>query len=469
MVAPQAASPGERKQVTVLFADMKGSLELLAGRDPEDARAILDPVIERMIEAVHRYGGTVNHVMGDGIMALFGAPTARENHAVLACYAALRMQDEVKQYAAELHRSAGIPLHIRIGLNSGEVVVYSVDNDLHVDYTAVGEVIHLAARMEQMAMPSGILATRETARAAQGYVLTEALGEWSVKGLRNRIQVYEIVRANPSHSRFHTSVAQGLTRLIGREVELAQLFRAVDSARSGCGQLIAIVGEAGIGKSRLLWELAHSERTRDCLIIQSSAISLGPSPTNHSAIDLLKVYFQIEERDSEREVRQKVVRRVLDLDQSLEPSLAALLALLDVSTGDEQWAGLDPLRRREHMLDAVKRLFVRESQVRPLILAFEDLHWIDSETQALLDNLVTSLPSAKILMVVSYRPEYQDGWEDKKYYTRLRIDPLQTTSVEDLLNVLLGDSATLNPLRRMLIERGDGNPVLPRRDGAQPG
>jgi class 3 adenylate cyclase/tetratricopeptide (TPR) repeat protein len=454
------ASSGERKQVTVLFADMKGSLELLVGRDPEEARGALDPVVERMMEAVRRYDGTVNQVMGDGIMALFGAPIARENHAVLACYAALRMQETVKQYAEELHRSSGIPLQIRVGLNSGEVVVYSVESDLRMDYTAVGAVTHLAARMEQMAMPGGILATKETVGAAEGYVLFKQLGEWPVKGLQYRVQVYEIVGANRHHSRFHTSVAHGLTRLVGRERELAHLFHVVDLARAGYGQVMAIVGDAGIGKSRLLWEWTHSEQMRDCLIVQSGAISLGPSPINYAAIDLLKAYFQIDERDGEREVRLKVTHKVLGLEPSLGTFLPALLALLDVSTCDEKWEALDSLRRRQRMLEAIKRLFVHESLVQPLVLVFEDLHWVDSETEVLLDNLVESLPSAKIMLIVSYRPEYRDHWGDKNYYTSLRIEPLPTATAEELLDTLVGPSMTLTPLKRMLTERADGNPFF---------
>ena len=217
ILTSKAALEGERKQVTVLFADLKGSMELLADRDPEEARKILDPVLERMMDAVHRYEGTVNQVMGDGIMALFGAPLAREDHAVRACYAALRMQDTVKQYAEEVHRTQGIPLQIRVGLNSGDVVVRSIGSDLHMDYTAVGQTTHLAARMEQMAMPGSILLAPETLGLAEGYVTVKALGPMPVKGVPAAVEVYELTGAATVRSRLQATAAQGLTPELDRE------------------------------------------------------------------------------------------------------------------------------------------------------------------------------------------------------------------------------------------------------------
>src|SRR5438105_5044763 len=261
----RGALEGERKHVTVLFADLKGSMELLADRDAEDARRLLDAVLERMIEAVHHYEGTVNQVMGDGIMALFGAPIAHEDHAVRACYAALRMQQRVKEYAEELHRSLGLPVHIRVGLNSGEVVVRSIGSDLHMDYTAIGQTTHLAARMEQMAMPGTILIPSETLALIEGYVLTRPLGPRPVKGLDAPLEVYELTGASPIRSRLHAAAARGLTRFVGRDPELQQLALARDRSRAGTGQLVAVVGEPGVGKSRLYWEFSRSpSSSRTC-------------------------------------------------------------------------------------------------------------------------------------------------------------------------------------------------------------
>jgi class 3 adenylate cyclase len=229
----------------VLFADLKGSTELLADRDPEEARKILDPVIERMMEAVHHYEGTVNQVMGDGIMALFGEPIGHEDHAVRACYAALRMQRRVNLYADEIQRAGGTPVQIRVGLNSGEVVVRSIGSDLHMDYTAVGQTTHLAARMEQMAKPGSVLVTGDTLTLAEGYVQVKPLGAVTVKGLEAATQVYELVGLGPARSRLQASAARGLTRFVGRASELQQLAQALELAAAGHGQTVAVVGEAG--------------------------------------------------------------------------------------------------------------------------------------------------------------------------------------------------------------------------------
>jgi class 3 adenylate cyclase/tetratricopeptide (TPR) repeat protein len=460
ILTSRSALEGERKQVTVLFADLKGSMELLVDRDPEEARKLLDPVLERMMEAVHRYEGTVNQVMGDGIMALFGAPLAHEDHAVRACYAALRMQESVKRYAEEVHRTEGVPIQIRVGLNSGEVVVRSIGSDLHMDYTAVGQTTHLAARMEQMAMPGSILIPPETLRLAEAYVEVKPLGPRPVKGMAAPMEVYEVVGAGTVRSRLHAAAARGFTKFVGRDTEVEQLAQALERARAGHGQVVALVGEAGVGKSRLFFEFTHSHRAQGWLILESGSVSYGKATAYLPVIDLLKVYFQIEARDHARKIREKVTGKLLSLDRQLEPCLSALLSLLDVPAEDPHWERLDPPQRRQRTLDAVKHLLLRESQVQPLCLVFEDLHWIDAETQALLDNLVESLPTARLLLPVNYRPEYQHGWGSKTYYRQLRIDPLPPESAEELLEALLGNDASLEPLKRLLIERTDGNPFF---------
>ena len=451
---------GERKQVTVLFADMKGSMELLADRDPENARKLLDPILEHMMEAVHRYEGTVNQVMGDGIMALFGAPLAHEDHAVRGCYAALRMQESVKRYAEGVRRIEGIPIHIRVGLNSGEVVVRSIGSDLKMDYTAVGQTTHLAARMEQMAMPGSILIAADTLSLTEGFVQVKRLGPINVKGLKEPVEVYEITGAGPVRSRLQAAAARGFTRFVGRNAEFETLCQALDRAGAGRGQVVALVGEPGVGKSRLFWEFTHSRRTVDWLILESGSVSYGKATPYLPLIDLLKAYFKITGRDDQREIRERVTGKLLTLDKALEPTLPAFLTLLDVVVEDEQWQNFDPPQRRQRTLDAVKRLLLRESQVQPLLVVIEDLHWIDSETQALLDSLIESLPTARLLLLVNYRPEYRHGWGSKTYYTQLRIDPLPPESAEELLQALLGGDASLGPLKELLIERTEGNPFF---------
>jgi class 3 adenylate cyclase len=454
------ALEGERKQVTVLFADLKGSMELLADRDPEEARQLLDPVLDRMMEAVHRYEGTVNQVMGDGIMALFGAPIAHEDHAVRASYAALRMQEAIGRYAEELRRGQGVDVQIRAGLNSGEVVVRSIGSDLHMDYTAVGQTTHLAARMEQLARPGTTLLTTATLRLVEGYVEVKALGRVPVKGLQEPIEVYELLRAGAARSRLQASVTRGLTRFVGRDTELGQLHQALARAGAGHGQLVAGVGEPGVGKSRLFFEFTRSYRTHGWLVLESHSVSYGKATPYLPLLELLKAYFGIEASDDVRKVREKVTGKLLTLDRTLEPTLPAFLTLLEVPIEGLPWQALDPQQRRQLLLEAIKRLLLCESLVQPVLLVVEDLHWIDAETQALLDSLVESLPTSRLLLLVNYRPEYQHNWGSRTYYTQLRLDPLPPESAKELLQSLLGEDVSLAALKRLLIDRTQGNPFF---------
>src|SRR5262245_40372990 len=460
ILTSRAALEGERKQVTVLFADLKGSMELLADRDPEEARQLLDPVLERMMAAVHRYEGTVNQVMGDGIMALFGAPIAHEDHAVRACYAALAMQTSVKAYATEVQRTKGVPLQMRVGLNSGEVVVRSIGSDLHMDYTAVGQTTHLAARMEQMAMPGAILITPDVLRLAEGYVQVTSLGPLAVKGLRAPVEVNELLGAGPVRTRLQAAAVRGLTRFVGRHRELDYLHEAFQWAGTGHGQVVALVGEPGVGKSRLVEECLHSSQTQGWAVLESRAISYGQATPYLPVIELLKDYCGTDARDDSQRIHEKVLGKVMKLDEALRPILPPVLALLDVPVDEADWSRLDPPQRRQRTLEALKRLLLRESQVQPLLLVFEDLHWIDTETQALLDSLVESLPTAQLLLLVNYRPEYQHGWGSKTYYTQLRLDPLPPASAAAILQALLGDDPSLAPLTSRLIARTEGNPFF---------
>jgi class 3 adenylate cyclase len=309
ILTSKSALEDERKQVTILFADLKGSMELLADRDPEEARKLLDPVLERMMEAVHRYEGTVNQVMGDGIMALFGAPLAHEDHAVRACYAALWMQEIVKKYAEEVRRSHAAVVKIRIGLNSGEVVVRAIGSDLHMDYTAVGQTTHLAARMEQLADPGAIVITPETLALAEGYVEVKSLGPVPVKRRSGPLEIFELMGAGQARTRLQAAALRGLTRFVGRDAEVEHLRRVLGQAGAGRGQMVAIVGEAGVGKSRLTYEFTHSHRVQDWLILEASSVSYGKATSYLPVIDLLKGYFKIGDWDNHREMRDKVMGR----------------------------------------------------------------------------------------------------------------------------------------------------------------
>jgi len=448
---------GERKQVTVLFADLKGSMELLADRDPEESRTLLNAVVERMMEAVHRYEGTVNNVMGDGIMATFGAPLAHEDHAMRACYAGLRMQDAVNQFSEEAQGTGAVPVTIRVGLNSGEVVVGSVGDDLRMDYTAVGQTTHLAARMEQTAKPGSIMVSEDTHKLTEGFFQFKGLGPVRVKGMSEAVTVYELQGVGPLRTRLDVSVRRGLVRFVGRQSEMQQMRRAVDLAKEGHGQIVGLIGEAGVGKSRLCYEFKVIEQT-GCLILEAFSVSHGKAYPYLPLTDLLKSYFQIDPQDDERTRREKLGGKVLMLDRSLEDALPYILFLLGISEPGTPLQEMDPQIRRERTLDAIKRLLLRESQNQPMLLLFEDLHWIDGETQAFLDILSESLASARILLLVNYRPEYRHDWGSKTYYTQLRLDPLGRADARELLDTMVGDGEGLVSLKENILEKTQGYP-----------
>ena len=460
ILAARPALEGERKQVTVLFADLKDSTELIRGLDPEAAQQLLDPAIHRMMDAVHRFEGTVNQVLGDGIMALFGAPIAHEDHALRAYYAALAMQAAMQPTTEEVRRTRGLELRMRVGLNAGEVVVRAIGNDLHMDYSAVGETTVLAARMEQMATPGSIRLTAGTLGLVEGLVRVNALGPVPVKGLVEPVEVFELLGASPLRRRLQAAAARGLTRFVGRQHELEALHQALAQAAAGHGQVAALVGEAGVGKSRLAYEFVHAPQTQGWLVLESASVSYGKATPYFPVIDLLKRYCHLDEQDDPRTVRAKVTGQVLTLDEALQDTVPALLSLLEVLPDDSPFRTLDPPQRRQRLLAALKRILLRESQVQPLLLVFEDLHWIDAETQALLDSLVESLPTAQLLVLVNYRPEYQHGWGSKTYYTQLRLDPLPPASADEFLQTLLGDDPNLAPLKQLLIARTEGNPFF---------
>ncbi|MGD8476898.1 MAG: AAA family ATPase [Burkholderiales bacterium] len=436
-------------------------MELLADRDPEEARAILDPVLGHMMDAVHAYEGTVNQVMGDGIMALFGAPLSQEDHAVRACYAALRMQSAIHAQSETTRAEYGVSIQARVGINSGEVLVRSIGSDLKMDYSAVGQTTHLAARMEQLAAGGTTLITPDTLHLVEGFVQVKSLGPVAVKGMKDRLEVFELISALTRRSRLQARAASGgLTQFVGRQHEFEVLADAENNAKDGKGQVVATVGEPGVGKSRLFWEFTHSHHTQGCMVVEASSVSYGKATSFLPVIDLLKSYFQIGERDDARSVKEKLTGKLLTLDRHLETVLSPILALLDQPVEDAQWQQLEPPQRRRQTLDALKQLWLREAQNQPLVLVFEDLHWIDSETQTFLNELLEKIPATQILLLFNYRPEYQHPWGNKTFYTQLGLDPLSTESAQDLLQSLLGNDPSVQALKPSLIEHTEGNPLF---------
>jgi tetratricopeptide (TPR) repeat protein len=347
-----------------------------------------------------------------------------------------------------------------VGLNSGDVVVRSIRSDLRLDYSAVGQTTHLAARMEQLASPGTVWMTAQTLHLAESFVQAQPLGPVPVHGLDTPIEVFELIGAGVARTRFQASTLRGLSRFVGRDAEMEQLQTALQRARRGHGEVVAVVGDPGVGKSRLFHELTRSHRAVGCRILQASAASYARAIAYSPVIDLLKALFRIDERDDVRSIRAKATGHLLTLDEALRTLLPPVLWLLDaLPEGDRLW-DIEPPQRRQLTIDAIHHLLYRESQVQPLIVVLEDLHWIDPETQALLDSLVESLPGAPVLLLVNYRPEYGHAWTGKTYYRQLRIDPLPPESAEELLQALMGDGAELAPLKRLLIDQTEGNPFF---------
>jgi predicted ATPase/class 3 adenylate cyclase len=456
----RGAADGERKTITALFADIKGSMALIEDLDPEEARALVDPALALMMDAVHRYEGYVVQSTGDGIFAFFGAPIAHEDHPQRALYAALRMQEAMKRYAEQLRLQHGRHLEIRVGVNTGDVVLRSIRKDnLRTEYTPISHSTSLASRLEGLAPGGSIVVSDYTYKLTEGYFEFKPLGAARVKGVSEPINIYEVVGVGPLRTRLQVAARRGLVRFVGRQQELAQIRRAFEQANSGRGQIVGVMGDPGVGKSRLVREFKLLS-PKGCLVLETFSVSHGKAYAYLPLIDLLKNYFQITLQDDERQRREKVGGKVLMLDPSLEDTLPYLLALLGLAEPTSSLQQMDPQIRKRRTFEAIKRLLVRESVNQPLVLIFEDLHWLDAETQAFLDLLSESIATAKILLLVNYRPEYRHDWGSKTYYTQLRLDPLGQEDAQELLTALLGTDLTLHPLKQFILQKTEGNPFF---------
>jgi class 3 adenylate cyclase len=445
LIAPQSdIIDGERKTVSALFADIKGSMELMEDLDPEEARAIVDPALKLMIDAIDRYGGYVVQSTGDGIFALFGAPIAYEDHPQRALYAALRLQDGIRGYSGKLVADGGTPLEARVGINTGEVVVRTLTSAAgRAEYTPIGHTANLAARMQVIAPSGSIAITEHTRRLVEGYFQLKPRGPTRVKGLSEPVEVYEVTGLGPLRTRLQRAAVRGLTKFVGREREIEALKHAAALARAGHGQVVAATADPGVGKSRLFHEFKLISES-EWMTLEAFSVSHGKATAYLPVIDLLREYFAIEPEDDTRRRREKVAGKVLMLDRSLEDTLLYLLSLLGLSEANDSLAQMGPQIRRRRTGEAIKRILLRESLNEPLMVIFEDLHWIDSETQALLNLLVDAIANARILLLVNYRPEYRHEWGSRTHYMQLRLDPLRGESAEEMLDALLTSSAALS-------------------------
>jgi class 3 adenylate cyclase/predicted ATPase len=465
-LAVQGAPDGERKTITALFADIKGSMALLEDLDPEEARRFIDPALQLMMDAVHRYEGYVAQSLGDGIFALFGAPIAHEDHAQRALYAALRMQEDLKRYAERLRRDRGLTLEMRVGLNTGEVVVRSIrTDDLHTDYVPIGHSTGLAARLQSLAPGGAIVVSESTYKLTEGYFEFTSLGTAQIKGVNAPVSLYEVAGVGPLRTRMEVVARRGLARFVGRVRELEQLERAWEQARGGQGQIVAVVGEPGLGKSRLCYEF-KMRAAPGGLLLETFSVSHGKAYPYLPLLELLKRYFQLAPQDDEQRRREQVTGKVLTLDRRLEATLPYVLALLGDVEATAALAQMDPQLKRQRTFDAITQVLLRESLKQPLLLLIEDLHWLDRETEAWLQILAERLATVRLLLLVNYRPEYQHVWGSKTYYTQLRLDPLGPAEAQELLTSLVGEEdgahggAALQALKHLILDKTEGNPFF---------
>jgi class 3 adenylate cyclase/ribosomal protein L40E len=450
---------GERKTVTALFADLKGSTALMEELDPEEARAIIDPALRIMIDAVKRYDGYVVQSTGDGIFALFGAPAAYEDHPQRGLYAALQMQRELREHGERRAAGGHAALEARVGVNTGEVVVRTVETGGRVEYTPIGHTANLASRLQTIAPAGSIAVSEHTRRLVEGYFELRALGPTAIRGISEAIEVYEVTGLGSLRTHFELSTRRGLTKFVGRESELDQVRRALELAMDRHGQMVAVVAEAGTGKSRLYYEFKATLPV-ECKVLEAYPVSHGMASAWLPVLELLRKYFGLGDGDDAAARREKVNAVLAALDPALQETLPYLFGLLGIVEGADLLAQMDPQIKKQRTLDAIKRIVVRESLQQPLIVIFEDLHWIDEQTQALLDLLADSVANARVLLLVNYRPEYRHEWSNKSHYVQIGLKPLGRDNAEELLAALLGDAVELQPLQRLIVERTGGNPFF---------
>ncbi len=460
ILSSKSALEGERKQVSVLFADVQGSLELAEELDPEEWHSILDRFFAVLSAGVHRFEGTVNQYTGDGIMALFGAPIAHEDHAHRACYAALHLRDAVREYANEVRVRHGVAFGVRIGLNSGEVVVGKIGDDLRMDYTAQGQVVGLAQRMEALADSGRISLSEHTARLVEGYFELQDLGKVRVKGLSEPVGLFELEGVGPFRTRLDRSRARGLSSFVGREDEMRALESALENATAGRARIVGVVADAGVGKSRLCSEFLERCRAREITVLEAHCPAHGRSIPLLPVLELLRNYFGISESDAPRAAREKIAGRLLLLDRELESSLPLLWDLLRVPDPERPVEDLDAEVRQRRLAEVVRRVVRIRSEREPAVILIDDLHWIDSASDAFVADLVEAVRGTRSLLLVNFRPEYRAEWMQRSDYQQLPLAALGSEAIRALLASLLGSHPSVVELPAVIEARTAGNPFF---------
>ena len=459
ILTARSALEGERKQVTVLFADIQNSMELAERIGAEEWHRVLDRFFQILNEGVHRFEGTVNQYTGDGIMALFGAPIAHEDHAQRACHAALHLRDRLRAFGDEITRRRGLGFAVRMGLNSGEVVVGTIGDDLRMDYTAQGHTVGLAQRIEQLAAPHTVCVAQATAALVVDYFDLRDLGEFGLKGVSEPVRVHELERPRPERTHIDVVLARSGTRFVGRRVELGVLEQMLDQAFAGHGQVIGVVGEPGVGKTRLCLELVRQGRSRGAVVAQAHCPAHAASMAWLPILDLLRSVFDLHAGEPAAVSRRKIRRVLLQLSRGFADTLAFAFDVLEVADPEQPVTLLDE-QRRAHLAAFLRRLVQTQSAAAPLMLFVDDVHCIDEDGSALLGEIVDALGWTRTLLLVNFRPGYRSEWMSASYYREVSLAALLDGEVDELLRRLMGDDGSTGDLRRLIRERTGGNPFF---------
>ncbi len=453
---------GERKHVTVMFCDMEGFTQLSERLGPEEAYTVMDQVYEILIHKVHDYEGTVNEFTGDGIMALFGAPIALEDAPQRAIRSAYAIHREMTKFSDKMKQEKENipPLKLRIGIHTGPVIVGTLGNDLRVEFKAVGDTVNLASRMEGLAEPASTYVTEDTYRLTEGLFRFEDLGEYSVKGRADTVKAYRVIAPSTRRTRFDVSAERGLTHFVGRGRELDLLLDAFETAKTGKGQAISIMSEAGVGKSRLLYEFRKAVSSENVTFLEGKCLSYSRGVAYHPVIDILKSNFDLQEGDGDPDIKEKVRNglRVLGADEAT--TLPYLLELLSVKDSGVDEIMMSPEARKERIIEALKRIVLKGSEIRPLIMAFEDLHWIDKSSEYQLKHLLEDIPGARVLLIFTYRPEFVHTWGTKSYHSQVMLNLLSNRESLMMVSHLLATEELDKDLEGFILEKTEGIPFF---------
>jgi class 3 adenylate cyclase/tetratricopeptide (TPR) repeat protein len=450
---------GERKLVTVFFADVANFTSLSEKLDPEEVHQIMDGAFKILMDEIHGHEGTINQFTGDGVMALFGAPLAHEDHAQRACHAALAIQNAMGKYGEKIKKECNVDFAMRIGLNTGHVIVGAIGDNLRMDYTAVGDATNLAARMESFAKPGTVLISENTKKIVREYFELDNLGKFEIKGKDDPQSVYQLIKASKIETRIDASAAKGLTKFVGRKNSMAMLQSALEKVKSGSGQVIGVVGEAGVGKSRLIREFQYMLSGLGHRYLEGRCLHFGGSMAYLPFLDIIKTYFDIKEDDREFIIKKKIHDKILGFDQKLTKAIPAFYDLLSLKVDDEIYKMLDPFSKKERTFEAIRDIFLFESQEKPIVVVVEDLHWIDKTSEDVINYLVGWVQNSKIMLVLLYRPEYTHQLGSKSYYTKIGLDQLGIESSGQLVEAILNGDV-VPELRELILNRASGNPLF---------